>query len=418
MGRPRAKVPTRQYHISGQSVVRIAGRDIYLGPHDSPEAIARYAVLIGIYQANGLALPEGFDAASLDMQAAAMLGQLSPQAVESEQARQPKLVRHVAATYREHAKTRYAENPTEIHRVNGICDDIEKADGDVLATEYGPLRLQAQRQRWVDSGKARVYVNRLTNTVKRIWKYAVSQELVESSCWERLRSVDSLRAGQTTAPETEPVLPANLEHVRKTAEHLSPVVKAMMRVQVATGMRPSEVCRMRPCEIDRSGEVWVYRPKRHKTARKGKIKAVPIIGDAREAITDYMNRDPDAFCFSPRESIAWTRARRTAERVAPLSCGNKPGTNRKARPAKEPGDCYNHGSYRQAIQRAAKAAGVPKWNPYQLRHLAATAIREALGVEAAQAALGHSHAAMSNPDLDPTALETPICDASLLPATI
>src|SRR6056297_2264685 len=56
MARPKAKAPARRYHISGQSVVTIAGRDFYLGPHDSPESIARYAVLIGIYQRNWLTL--------------------------------------------------------------------------------------------------------------------------------------------------------------------------------------------------------------------------------------------------------------------------------------------------------------------------------------------------------------------------
>lgn len=46
MARPKSKAPNRRYHMSGQSVVTIAGRDIYLGPHDSPESIARYAVLM------------------------------------------------------------------------------------------------------------------------------------------------------------------------------------------------------------------------------------------------------------------------------------------------------------------------------------------------------------------------------------
>jgi integrase len=57
----------------------------------------------------------------------------------------------------------------------------------------------------------------------------------------------------------------------------------------------------------------------------------------------------------------------------------------------------NHapGSYRQAIQRAAKQAKVSKWFPYQLRHLAATEVRNALGVESAQALLGHSRADMT-----------------------
>lgn len=54
MASPKAKAPLRQYHLSGPSRVRIAGRDFYLGKHDSPESIARYAVLSADYQANGL----------------------------------------------------------------------------------------------------------------------------------------------------------------------------------------------------------------------------------------------------------------------------------------------------------------------------------------------------------------------------
>ncbi len=63
MARPKAKAPARQYHISGQSVVRIAGRDIYLG---KLESIARYAALVVVYQSNGLTIPEDFDPATLD----------------------------------------------------------------------------------------------------------------------------------------------------------------------------------------------------------------------------------------------------------------------------------------------------------------------------------------------------------------
>jgi hypothetical protein len=58
MARPKAKAPSLRYHISGQSVTTIDGRDFYLGKHDSPEAFARYAVLIRIYQEHGLCLPD------------------------------------------------------------------------------------------------------------------------------------------------------------------------------------------------------------------------------------------------------------------------------------------------------------------------------------------------------------------------
>lgn len=120
MARPKSKAPARRFHLAGQSVVTIGGGDFCLGPHDSPESIARYAVLIGICQANGLPLPKEFDPAMLDVQAA------------TDQSKQPTLVRHVPAA------------------------------------DYNALRLQAQRQRWIDSGKVRVYCKRLTNSVKRI----------------------------------------------------------------------------------------------------------------------------------------------------------------------------------------------------------------------------------------------------------
>ncbi len=50
MARPKAQAPAGQYHLSGQSIVQIGGQSFYLGKHDSPESIARYAVLVGIYQ--------------------------------------------------------------------------------------------------------------------------------------------------------------------------------------------------------------------------------------------------------------------------------------------------------------------------------------------------------------------------------
>ncbi len=244
MARPRAKLPSRTYHISGQSVVRIGGRDFYLGRHDSPESIARYAVLIGVYQSNGLSLPEDFDATTLDRQAAALLGQLSSQAAASVPTALPITVKHVTACYGDHIATKYAENVTELKRLEKLCDELDEHDSDIVATDYGPLRLQAQRQCWVASGKARVYCDRLTNSVKRLFKFAVSQELVPSSCWERLRSVESLRCGQTSAHEKDAIGSVDIDIVRKTEKYLSPIIRAMVRVQVGTGVRPSEVCPM------------------------------------------------------------------------------------------------------------------------------------------------------------------------------
>ena len=101
------------------------------------------------------------------------------------------------------------------------------------------------------------------------------------------------------------------------------------------------------------------------------------------------------------------RDRRHEQRTTPEGQGNEIGTNRQAEPQTTPSDCYNKDTYGRAVSRAitaarqaAKQAGrpqIPCWTPHQLRHTAATKIREELGLEAACAVLGHS-------DIDTTQL--------------
>ena len=57
-----------------------------------------------------------------------------------------------------------------------------------------------------------------------------------------------------------------------------------------------------------------------------------------------------------------------------------------------PGERYTANSYQKAIRTACHAAGVVPWHSHQLRKAAATAIRAALGLEAAQHVLGHVRA--------------------------
>ncbi|MCH7684605.1 MAG: tyrosine-type recombinase/integrase [Gemmatimonadetes bacterium] len=53
-----------------------------------------------------------------------------------------------------------------------------------------------------------------------------------------------------------------------------------------------------------------------------------------------------------------------------------------------PGDYYTRDSYRRAIARACKLAGIKKWSPNQLRHSAATRIRKAYDLDSARVLLG------------------------------
>ncbi len=140
--------------------------------------------------------------------------------------------------------------------------------------------------------------------IRRVFKWGIAEELVKAETLVSLKAVEPLLGGEA-AFENEERRPVDIEVVRKTAQFLSPVVRAMLRVQIKTGMRPSEICRMRPCDIDRSGPVWLYRPSTHKTKWKGQKREIPLVGDAREAIENFINRDQKGISISPAESMAW-----------------------------------------------------------------------------------------------------------------
>lgn len=281
-------MPDYRYHISGQAVVTLDGKDFYLGLHDSAESRSKYFALIQEYNANGLKAPKR----------------------DSHQADTPISVRCVTGEFREHIKTKYATNKQELDRFTNLCTTLEDDYGDEPAADFGPRKLATLRELFVVSGNCRRYVNRQTRNVTLIFKYGVSRELVAPDRLVALESLEPLRYGQTKAKESTPVTAVDIEAVRLTAIHLSPIIKAMVRIQAATGMRPSEVCKMRPCDIDKSGPEWFYRPPDHKTAHRGKAKGVPIVGDAKLALIPYLKRAPEAFCFSPNDDRTLRQAKR------------------------------------------------------------------------------------------------------------
>ena len=235
-------------------------------------------------------------------------------------------------------------------------------------------------------------MNKYTRQITLIFKHAVSRELIEFEVFARLQTLEPLGRGQTEAKEYRKREPADLEDVRAAAEFLSPPIRAILTLQLNTGMRPSEVFNMRPMDIDRSGEEWFYRPEHHKTEGHGVEKAVPIVGPAREALTPFLLRAGDAFCFSPKESAEWYREQRRAN-----GKGRREGQEYvpKADPKRAPGLKFNKDALNRAVVCACEKAGVKKWTPYQLRHTAATEVCDAMGIDAARALLGHTSTSMT-----------------------
>src|SRR5262249_24087511 len=137
---------------------------------------------------------------------------------------------------------------------------LRRLYGTTLAKDFGPLAMRTCQAEFIRDGLSRPEVNRRISLIKVMFKWAVSQELVPAAVWQSLLSVGGLRKGRTQAREPVPVGPVPEAIVERTLEHLCPTVAAMVRLQLATAMRPGELVIMKARDLDMSGPVWEYRP--------------------------------------------------------------------------------------------------------------------------------------------------------------
>jgi integrase len=261
--------------------------------------------------------------------------------------------------------------------------------GSCPAEEFGPLSLRALRENFIGSGLSRGQVNKEVQRVRQVFKFGVGRQVVPESVYAGLLAVEGLKEGRTKAREAAPVGPVPEAHIAAIENHVSRQVWALIQLQLLTAARGGELFVMRRRDLDESGVVWTYKPRTHKTAYRGHTRTIYIGPKGQEILRWFLRRSPRASMFSPREAVEEFRARRARERKTPLNEGNRAGTNRKSEPRRKPGEFYTRQSYHGAIARACKWAGVPHWHPHQLRHNAATRLREEFGLDVARVILGH-----------------------------
>ena len=233
--------------------------------------------------------------------------------------------------------------------------------GHTPAREFGPLALDALRARMIALGWARTTVNGRVGKLKLVFRWAASRELVPVAVSEGLRTLSGLRRGRTPARETAPVIPVEEAVVEATLPFLNRHVRGLVEFERLTGCRPGEACRVRRSDIDTSGEVWVYRPTHHKTAWRGKVRAVAVGPQAQALLREFFTPDPDDYLFSPRRAVAEVNAARAANRKTPVypSHVRYNAARRKAAPKRAPRERYTRVSYGQAVERACDRAFPP-----------------------------------------------------------
>ena len=270
----------------------------------------------------------------------------------------------------------------EARRIGYAMRPVIALFGNEPAAAMTAAKLAKARQLLVDQGNALGTVNQRIGSVRRVWRWLALEELVPAPVWQSLLALQRLKPGRTVARTRREILPAPEAAVEAACTRLAPSLRAMVQLQLLTGMRPGEVCALTPGTVQRSGaegELWVYMPAQHKTQHHGHARRVRMGPRARAQLEPYLGGPADAPAFSPELA----RAERALRPDAALATFDGVGSH------------WSVDSYRQAIARACQAAGVQPWRPNQLRHNFATRVRALAGLDSAQVALGHSSAAIT-----------------------
>jgi integrase len=401
---PRRHPAYRLHKARNSAVVTLDGKDHYLGPHNSPESWEKYHRLVAEWLADG--------GANLPARAEAVTS--SP------------TISEVILAYWGFVKSYYVKDgkPTsERDTIHQALRFVRRLYGSTAANDFSPKALKVVRQAMIDHpitrtvkvrnkatgqvqeltkvihlGLARKFINKQVARIRRMFAWAVEEELVPVTVHQALLRVTSLKRGKSNAREKPRILPVPDGHVEAVLTLVSPAVRTMIEVQLLCGGRPQDIVHMRAVDIDRSTSIWEYHPGRNKTEHRNdddvpdKDRVVYLGPRAQELLTPYLNGDPQSYLFSPRRSEEQRSAERRRQRRTPLWPCHVRRQNHKRQRHGPPRwrERYSDDSYRKAIRRACLKAGIPIWHPNQLRHSRLTQIRKHYGLEASKVCAGHS----------------------------
>ena len=376
--------PYRKNH-QGEAYVRINGCKYMLGKHGSQASLHKYELLILEWEASGKSILFGRTIDDITV-AEVMLGYNDYLSKEAER-KGPK---------------------SEANRSRNMFNHLPKVYRSYRVRDFKLDQLRAVRLLMIKGGLARRTINGEISRLLRMFQWAIKENYFSTEECATLFQIKRLQEGEFGVKELPPIRCVSPQTVFKTIPHCSPVVADLVLLQMKTGCRSAELLNLRLADIDCSGEFWIADVKQHKNKHRGKDRMLVFDVSCQAILKKYLDREPTEFLFQPCESEQVRRAKKT--RKTPLNSGNSPGNSKRVREGRatrrKPGPCYSSQSYGRAIRYACEQAfAVPegaspseakrwrnehRWTPHQLRHTAATIMRETYGAEATAVLLGHS----------------------------
>jgi integrase len=251
-------------------------------------------------------------------------------------AREPLTVGCLVEKYLKWADTYYRRpdgtQTGETVNLKHATDMLTEWYGGFAAEKMTPFEIDRVRERMIERDLCRNVINQRVRKIRGMFKWAVREVMISAETWHRLESVLPLKYGRSGARESGKVKPVPVTDIEKTAQYLPKPVLAIIHLLRLTGMRPTEGCIMRACDLDTSKSPWEYRPERHNTQHHGHERVIYLGPQAQAIVQLFLRPDLRAYLFK--------------------------STHPKAKQPR-----YNRNSVLLAIRRAAKRAGIPPWSP-------------------------------------------------------
>jgi integrase len=374
------KVPSYRHHKARNlAVVKLNGKDFYLGRYNSAESREAYERLIAEWL---------------------LRNRKPPQPPPPDAAHPGKyLVNDLILAYLDHAELKFVSadgrRSREVESMKLAFRPLKTLYGRLPAAEFSPLKLDSVQKLMIQKDLCHGVINQRVGYIKRMFKWAASREVLPQAVFQALETVDAVSPGRFGVRASKKVQPVSDAYVDAIIPFLPPTLQCMLTLQRLTGMRSGELVQLRGCDIDMTGETWLYLPEHHKTESSSGEKQIPLGPRCREALKPFLRANVDAPLFSPRQAEEERRQIKRAARKTRV----QPSQQSRAKPfrARAIGERYDTRSYfqalRYAMERAHKAGLLARehfWHPHQLRHSVARRLRSGPGIDAARVYLGHA----------------------------
>src|SRR4029453_12636179 len=166
-----------KHRASGQAVVTLSGQDFYLGPHGTKASKLEYDRVISEWLGRGRGRLNADDITIVEL----------------------------ILAYKEFAESDYRKNGEVTNEVKAILSAakiVKQLYGRELASEFGPLKLNAVQQAMIRVGWTRMHINKQVGRVIRMFAWVVSKEMIRAHVAHALGEVPGLRQGRSEAKES------------------------------------------------------------------------------------------------------------------------------------------------------------------------------------------------------------------------